>query len=42
MEEYPDFVERAVFIIDQDGVVQYSMKGNPSTSELMEVIERVT
>lgn len=42
MEEYPDFVERAVFIIDQDGVIQYAVKGNPSTSELMDVIERIS
>lgn len=42
MEEYPDFIERAVFIIDQDGVIQYAVKGNPSTKELMEVIERIS
>lgn len=40
--EYPELVERAVFVIDQDGVVQFAEKGNPSTKTLMEVIERIS
>lgn len=41
MKEHPDLVERAVFVIDADGVIRYAVQGNPSTRELMETLEPV-
>ncbi len=39
LAEYPDFVDRTVYIIDFDGVISYAVKGNPSTEELIHAIE---
>lgn len=41
MKDYPDLVERAVYVIDLDGVISFAEKGMPSTAQLLEVIEQV-
>lgn len=41
LKDYPDLVERVVYVIDLDGVISFVEKGTPTTAQLLEVIEQV-